>query len=133
MQNKQESVEMIHLHHHQNLIVESPSNVYTLINENLVVSKDIRIRHRVASRDEIQLTGWQFSLPAPLLADGSEHSGVAFSSEGQRFPYTIDHEGKVSLEGTLKDSDDELIFNFSPYLAELPLRYQLFRIRRDGR
>lgn len=105
-------------------LTHSPSrNQYTLINENLVLGKDIRLRSATGARS---IVGWQVSLPAPLLVNESDYTGTLLSFEGNSFFYAIDRDGRVFLQGTFASSEDEVILNINPYLAEFPIRIRDF-------
>jgi hypothetical protein len=99
-------------------------NIYAVINENIVIGKDIRIRSR-SGRKEI--AGWQISLPAPINKNQQgEHTGTLLSRQGKPFYYAIDDDGRVFVSGKFSDSEDEIIFNVNPYVAELPLKFRSF-------
>ncbi len=122
--NKQRLLSVPANHLNPNLVFTALSNSYAIVNENLVIGKDIRLRSRSGRND---FSGWQVSLPSPLVANQSdEHSGILLSVKGNQFLYAIDNEGRVLLFGSLKDNDDELILNFNPYIAQLPLNYKPF-------
>lgn len=105
-------------------LLHSPSrNGYSVINENLVVGKDIRLRSRTAQES---IVGWQVSLPAPLVVNEADYTGTLLSFEGNPFFYAIDADGRVFLQGTFASPEDEVILNINPYLAELPLRFRSF-------
>jgi hypothetical protein len=106
-------------------MLHSPGrNIYAVINENIVIGKDIRLRSR-SGRKEI--AGWQLSLPAPINKNQQgEHTGTLLSRQGEPFYYAIDDDGRVFVSGALKDPEDEIIFNINPYVAELPLKFRPF-------
>ena len=97
-------------------------NTYSLINENLIVAKDIRL---LPNSPELEIGDWQLSLPAPLLNEGN-YTGIVFSVGGNPFFYSIDIDGRVTISGTFVNEQDELILNINPYIAELPLRFKTF-------
>lgn len=107
------------------LMFHSPSrNIIAVINENIVIGKDIRIRSR-NGRERVD--GWQISLPAPINKNQQgEHSGTLLSRQGNPFYYAIDDDGRVFVSGDFNDKDDEIIFNINPYVAELPLKFRPF-------
>tara|TARA_Y100001963_G_C6623350_1_gene372827 strand:+ start:128 stop:574 length:447 start_codon:yes stop_codon:yes gene_type:complete len=113
-------------------MLHSPTrNVYALINKNIVIGKDIRLRSS-SGRDEI--AGWQVSLPAPLVKNPQgEYTGTLLSRKGKPFFYAIDDDGRVFLSGEYEDENDEVILNINPYVAELPLRFRPFPERRRER
>ena len=106
-------------------MLHSPGrNIYAVINENIVIGKDIRLRSR-SGRKEI--AGWQLSLPAPINKNQQgEHTGTLLSRQGKPFYYAIDDDGRVFVSGEFNDEDDEIIFNINPYVAELPLKFRPF-------
>ena len=106
-------------------MLHSPGrNIYAVINENIVIGKDIRLRSR-SGRKEI--AGWQLSLPAPINKNQQgEHTGTLLSRQGKPFYYAIDDDGRVFVSGIFNDPEDEIIFNVNPYVAELPLKFRPF-------
>ncbi|MFC4636484.1 hypothetical protein ACFO3O_21440 [Dokdonia ponticola] len=97
-------------------------NTYSLINENLIVAKDIRL---LPNSPELEIGDWLVSLPAPLVDQGV-YTGTLFSVQGSQFFYSIDIDGRVTISGTFVNEQDELILNINPYIAELPLRFKTF-------
>jgi hypothetical protein len=65
-------------------MLHSPGrNIYAVINDNIVIGKDIRLRSR-SGRKEI--AGWQLSLPAPINKNQQgEHTGTLLSRQGKPF------------------------------------------------
>lgn len=110
------------------LMIHSPGrNIIAVINENIVIGKDIRIRSRVGRKEVV---GWQISLPAPNNKNQQgEHTGTLLSREGNPFYYAMDDDGRVFVSGKFDSDEDEIIFNVNPYVAELPLKFRPFRDR----
>lgn len=110
-------------------MLHSPGrNIIAVINDNIVIGKDIRIRSR---RGQKEVVGWQISLPAPINKNQQgEHTGTLLSRQGKPFYYAIDDDGRVFVQGEFEDEQDEIIFNVNPYVAELPLRFRPFTVRR---
>lgn len=106
-------------------MLHSPGrNIIAVINENIVIGKDIRIRSR---RGQKEIAGWQISLPAPINKNQQgEHTGTLLSRQGKPFYYAIDDDGRVFVSGFFDDPEDEIIFNINPYVAELPLKFRPF-------
>lgn len=106
-------------------LFHSPArNIYAVVNENIVIGKDIRLRTRSGAKE---IAGWQVSLPAPLVKNPQgEYTGTLLSREGKPFFYAIDDDGRVFLSGKFNSPEDEVILNINPYLAELPLKYRSF-------
>lgn len=106
-------------------MLHSPGrNIYAVINENIVIGKDIRLRSR-SGRKEI--AGWQLSLPAPINKNQQgEHTGTLLSRQGKPFYYAIDDDGRVFMSGKFNSPEDEVILNVNPYVAELPLKFRSF-------
>ena len=98
-------------------------NRYSVINGNLVVGKDARLRPQ---NGQLEIAGWQVSLPAPLVTDEAEYTGTLLSLAGNHFFYAIGNDGRVFLRGIFANEEDEVILNVNPYLAELPLRFRPF-------
>ena len=104
-------------------LTHSPShNSYSLINENLIVGKDIRLRPNFP---ELEIEGWYLSLPAPLIDQGN-YTGTLLTLEGRPFFYSMDRDGRVSIYGVFANEEDELILNVNPYIVELPIRFKTF-------
>ncbi len=97
-------------------------NTYSLINENLIIAKDIRLS---PNTPELEIGDWLVSLPAPLIDQGN-HTGTLFSIGWSQFFYSIDIDGRVTISGTFVNDQDELILNINPYIVELPLRFKTF-------
>ncbi|OUS10803.1 hypothetical protein A9Q93_12480 [Nonlabens dokdonensis] len=125
IENTQEILEVKPEHLGPSLLHSPVRNRYSVINANLVVGKDIRLRARNAK--QLEIAGWQVSLPAPLVTDQSDYYGLCQTEKGNTFNYAIDADGRLFLYGTFVDSEDHVILNVNPYLAELPLRYVNFR------
>lgn len=124
IENKQQLLNIPINHINPNLEYSPFRNIYTVINGNLIVGKDIRLRAKDIKQE---IVGWQISLPAPLDQDlRGEHTGTLLSINGSAFFYAIDNDGKVFLNGKFDSIDDEVILNINPYLAELPLRFVSF-------
>lgn len=123
--NTQSALNVLQNHLNIDLIHMEAQNSYAVINETIVIAKNIRLRARTTTT---KISGWQVSLPAPLLKSMTrgDYSGLLQSEKGKAFIYSIDNDGRVMLSGTFKDSEDELILNFMPYVAELPLKYVSF-------
>ncbi|WP_179020732.1 hypothetical protein [Winogradskyella forsetii] len=123
-ENKQQLLNLPINHINPNLEYSPFRNIYTVINGNLIVGKDIRLRAKDIKQE---IVGWQVSLPAPLDQDlRGEHTGTLLSVNGSAFFYAIDNDGKVFLNGKFDSINDEVILNINPYLAELPLRFISF-------
>ncbi len=126
LENKQQLFEILTNHLNPNLEHSPFQNVYAVINGNLIIGKDIRLR---AKDIEKEIVGWQVSLPAPLDNDPIiKGVGTLLSTSGSPFFYTIDKDGKVFLKGKFENINDEVILNINPYLAELPLRFVPFSV-----
>ncbi len=106
-------------------MLHSPGrNIIAVINDNIVIGKDIRIRSRVGRKE---VAGWQISLPAPINKNlQGEHTGTLLSRQGKPFYYAIDDDGRVFVSGEFENAQDEIIFNINPYVAELPLKFRPF-------
>ena len=106
-------------------LFHSPArNIYAVINENIVIGKDIRLRTRSGAKE---IAGWQLSLPAPLVKNQQgEYTGTLLSREGKPFFYAIDDDGRVFMSGKFNSPEDEVILNVNPYVAELPLKFRSF-------
>lgn len=125
IENRQQLLNIPINHINPNLEHSPFRNIYAVINGNLIVGKDIRLRAKDIKQE---IVGWQVSLPAPLDQDlRGEHTGTLLSVKGIPFFYAIDNDGKVFLQGKFEEIDDEVILNINPYLAELPLRFIPFQ------
>tara|TARA_R110002050_G_scaffold63730_4_gene139152 strand:+ start:4750 stop:5196 length:447 start_codon:yes stop_codon:yes gene_type:complete len=128
LENKQQLLNIPTNHLNPNLEHSPFQNVYAVINGNLIIGKNIRLRSKDVKKE---IVGWQLSLPAPLDQDlRGKHTGALLSVKGIPFFYAIDNDGKVFLNGKFDNIDDEVILNINPYLAELPLRFIPFSIKK---
>lgn len=126
LENKQQLLNITANHLNPNLEHSPFQNVYVVINGNLIMGKDIRLRSKDIKQE---IVGWQLSLPAPLVGDIREqHTGTVMSTKGNLFFYAIDNDGKVVMNGKFDGIDDEVVLNINPYLAELPLRFIPFSV-----
>lgn len=124
IENRQQLLNIPINHINPNLEHSPFRNIYAVINGNLIVGKDIRLRAKDIKQE---IVGWQVSLPAPLDQNlRGEHTGTLLSVNGSVFFYAIDNDGKVFLNGKFDSIDDEVILNINSYLAELPLRFTSF-------
>lgn len=122
--NTQRELSVPPSHLHPDLFHIPASNIYVVINENIVIGKDIRLRTRSGAKE---IAGWQLSLPAPLVkSQQGKYTGTLLSREGKPFFYTIDNDGRVYISGKFNSSKDEVILNVNPYVAELPLKFRSF-------
>jgi len=129
--NSQRELRVPPNHLNPDLFHSPERNVYAVLNENIVIGKDIRLRTR-SGKDEI--AGWQVSLPAPLVKNPQgEYTGTLLSRKGKPFFYAIDDDGRVFLSGKFEDEQDEVILNINPYVAELPLKFRSFPDRQAPR
>lgn len=124
--NRVQLLEILPEHLNPGLLHSPSRNGYSVINENLVIGKDIRLRSRTAQES---IVGWQVSLPAPLVVNEADYTGTLLSFQGNPFFYAIDADGRVFLQGTFASPEDEVILNINPYVAELPLRFRNFGMR----
>ncbi len=100
----------------------SNSNTYTVVNGNLVVCVDIRLR-RVGGAGQIDSSGpggIVLKLPVPAEVSGVI-SWSAQSTEGNHFFCRLSGLGVVVIEGTLSSDVDEVVLNFPSYIAKTPL------------
>lgn len=98
------------------------SNMYTVVNNNLVVCIDIRLR-RVGGAGQIGGNGVEstvLKLPVPAQVDGVI-SWTAQSTEGNPFFCRISSYGLLVIEGFLSSDLDEVVINFPSYMAKYPL------------
>ena len=118
--NTEEILFILPEHIHPDIFYTPGRNVYTSINKNLIVCKDIRLKKTGGSGE---LLNWLLNFPKPLYQGGQDSPGTLLSREGETFYYSMDIEGRVSIEGTLFNTNDEIIFNINPYLAVYPLEF----------
>ncbi len=95
-------------------------NRYGTINGNMVVAKDIRIKRTGGAG---AVSGWKLNLPKPLNAPTGALPGTCQTLQGERFFYSINSNGQVSIQGTFLNGGDELIFTPNPYVAKFPIEY----------
>ena len=95
-------------------------NRYVVVNGNLVITKDIRLKRTGGAGS---VSGWVLNLPKPLNNPTISFSGTITSNLGQTFQYSINGDGQVTLFGTFTSAGDELLFNINPYVAKFPLEY----------
>ncbi len=95
-------------------------NVYSVINGNLMVCRDIRLI-RVGGPGAVQ--AWVMNLPKPGDLVTSLYSGSVFSAQGQHFFYSINQNGQLFLTGILAGANDELMLNLNPYIVKFPIEY----------
>ncbi|MFY9308547.1 MAG: hypothetical protein WAQ28_05780 [Bacteroidia bacterium] len=94
-------------------------NQIAIINGNLVVVRDFRFKPSIVPA---VVATHVLNFPKPVNG-GPGFSGILLSNQGQRFMYSIDSNGRVSLFGTFNDANDELLFNINPYVAKFPLEF----------
>ncbi|TGV03644.1 hypothetical protein [Flavivirga rizhaonensis] len=118
--NTEEILFILPEHIHPGIFYTPGRNVYTSINKNLIVCKDIRLKKTSGPGE---FSNWLLNLPKPLYQAGLSSPGTLLSLQGESFFYSMDLEGRVTIQGALIDPNDEIIFNINPYLAELPLQF----------
>jgi len=67
-------------------------------------------------------------LPKPLDQSLGTAPGFVQSLEGETFYYSMDEDGVVQIQGELKQPNDEINFNFYPYIAKYPLEYDTEKV-----
>ena len=104
------------------LITTTPGrNKLSLVNQNLLLIKDFRMK---AVSVPLVLSGNHvLNFPKPLNSLTNEQSGNLVTNLGQKFFYTIDVDGKVYLNGTFNNANDELLLNIHPYITKTPTEY----------
>lgn len=123
-ENSQTEIALTSQYVNPQMLYSPGSNIIAVINENIVIGKDIRIRSR---RGQKEVAGWQISLPAPINKNQQgEHTGTLLSRYGKPFFYAIDDDGRVFVSGFFDNEEDEIIFNINPYVAKLPLKFRPF-------
>lgn len=104
------------------LIGTTPNrNKLALINQNLLITKDFRMKP--VNVPQVLNFTHVFNFPIPKSQPTSLQSGIIFSNLGQKFFYSVDDDGKVYLSGTFSGVNDELLFNITPYIVKVPLEY----------
>lgn len=102
-------------------------NIIAVINENIVIIKDVRIRARNGKKTVL---GWLISLPAPINNNQQVlHTGIMLTRKGRPFYYSIGTDGRVFINGEFEDEEDEIVLNITPYVAKLPLKFKSFPIK----
>lgn len=104
-----------HVHSIFSLVQES--NSYAIINENLVMTKDIRLRASTLGF----ISAYAISLPVPLHIEQTIFP--IFSDKGNRFEAYIDSEGRLFVTGTFTEVGEQLYATIYPYVAKQPLTY----------
>ncbi|MBI2775639.1 hypothetical protein HYX58_06540 [Candidatus Dependentiae bacterium] len=94
-------------------------NQIALVNGNLVVVRDFRFKPNTVPA---VVSTHVLNFPKPVNG-GAGFSGILISNVGERFMYSIDSNGRVSLFGTFNQANDELLFNINPYVAKFPIEY----------
>lgn len=94
-------------------------NKLALINGNLLVARDFRFKPNAVPA---VVATHVLNFPKPVYI-GAGFSGILISNVGERFMYSIDSSGRVSLFGTFNQANDELLFNINPYVAKFPIEF----------
>ncbi len=94
-------------------------NQIAIVNGNLVIVRDFRFKPNAVPA---VVATHVLNFPKPVNA-GAGFSGILISNVGERFMYSIDSNGRVSLFGTFNQANDELLFNINPYVAKFPLEF----------
>jgi hypothetical protein len=94
-------------------------NQIAIVNGNLVIVRDFRFKPNAVPA---VVATHVLNFPKPVNG-GAGFSGVLISNVGERFMYSIDSNGRVSLFGTFNQANDELLFNINPYVAKFPLEF----------
>jgi hypothetical protein len=94
-------------------------NQLAVINGNLLVARDFRFKP--VSVPAV-VAGHVLNFPKPVN-NTAGFSGILHSNLGQQFMYSIDNNGRVSLNGTFNAANDELLFNINPYVVKFPVEF----------
>jgi len=94
-------------------------NQIALVNGNLIIVRDFRFKPNAVPA---VVATHVLNFPKPVNG-GPGFSGILISNAGERFQYSIDSNGRVSLFGTFNQANDELLFNINPYVAKFPIEY----------
>lgn len=122
--DKEDMSLLIEVDHIVSDIVHTPNrNNYILTKDNIVISADIRLK--LPGNVTGQLPPYPvIALPIPEPFQGvASYPGSVISNTGNIFSYRIGTNGLVTFEGALTTTNEEIIFNFKPYVAEFPLRF----------
>ena len=95
-------------------------NRYVLMNGNMVVGYDIRLR-RTGGAGNIGTA--VLKLPKPLDPNATIFAWNAFTNVGDHFYCQMNDQGIVVIGGTTQFSTDEVLLKIPPYLAKLPLEF----------
>ncbi len=91
---------------------------YAITNGNLLTNIDIRLRRKNGPG---QINGAVLKLPVPLGVD-SVISWTTLSTEGNPIFCRMSGFGVITIQGELTSVLDEVVLNFPPFVAELPLK-----------
>lgn len=102
-------------------ILFTPSrNLYSVINGNLLLCRDIRLKRNGGPGD---INGWVLNFPQPANLRATSIAGTVHTLQGNAFFYSLNGNGQLSLRGSLTDPNDEVLLNLNPYLINTPLAY----------
>lgn len=106
----------------ENVFYVDNKNTYAVINENLVVSIDIRLR-RVGGAGQLGGTasgGTVLKMPTPKEVRGVI-AWTTHSSEGNLFFCQLSGLGVLAINGEFTSDVDEVSIHFPSYIAKTPL------------
>ena len=107
-----------------NLITFNPNrDSYLVSNTDLLIGGDIILKRAAGIG---KFNGERiFRLPVKKFYSGfsKSSSGTAFSNLRNPFNYRIDRNGHVFLSGEITSLNEEVYFNFTPYIVEIPIRF----------
>jgi len=105
-------------------IIHTPNrNRYIVTENNIVISADIRLK--LTGNVTGKLPSYPvLALPIPKSFERIvSYPGSVFSNTENIFSYRMGTNGLVAFSGELTGVNEEIIFNFKPYIAEFPLRF----------
>ncbi|WP_346881314.1 hypothetical protein [uncultured Algibacter sp.] len=105
------------------IVFNSNRDSFTLTNTNILMGNDIVFK-RTAGVGRFN-SERIFRLPVKAFFRGFSRAafGITFSNIGNPFTYRIDSNGHVFLNGEITSVNEEVIFNFTPYVVETPIRF----------
>jgi hypothetical protein len=104
------------------MMFKSGKNFYSLINRQLITTKDIRLKPRKPIPASYTFEHI-LNLPKTFLQIDQHITYLLRTLIGNEFKVTMMSDGKVYLDGTFTDINEELNFNIYPYMAKFPVEY----------
>jgi len=106
------------------VFIAGTADTYLVINGNLIVCSDIRLRRvgGAGAFGSLATNGSVLKMPVPLDIGGFI-SWTTLSTENNPFFCTLSSFGLLTIRGELTSDVDEVVVNFPPYIAKTPLEF----------